>query len=87
MANRVLKIDKNLDDDGKLVISKSILILWILNSNSKGWIMMNWYHILAEDATIYTSSQLKALIEQLTLGNAASGGLTRPIDTFWGIVG
>ncbi|KAH9818668.1 SacI homology domain-containing protein [Melampsora americana] len=61
VTNRVLKIDKNLDDDDKLVIT--------------------------EDATIYTASQLKALIEQLTLGNAASGGLTRPIDTFWGIVG
>ncbi|KAI8457455.1 SacI homology domain-containing protein [Phakopsora pachyrhizi] len=55
------KIDKNLDDDGKLVIT--------------------------EDATTYTASQLRALLEQLTLGNAASGGLTRPIDTFWGIVG
>lgn len=61
VTNRVLKIDKNLDDDDKLVIT--------------------------EDATIYTASQLRALIEQLTLGNAASGGLTRPIDTFWGIVG
>ncbi|EGG02138.1 uncharacterized protein MELLADRAFT_22840, partial [Melampsora larici-populina 98AG31] len=61
VTNRVLKIDKNLDEDDKLVIT--------------------------EDATIYTASQLRALIEQLTLGNAASGGLTRPIDTFWGIVG
>ncbi|MBW0463316.1 hypothetical protein O181_003031 [Austropuccinia psidii MF-1] len=60
-TNRVLKIDKNLDDDGKLMIT--------------------------EDATIYSSSELKALIEQLSLGNAASGGLTRPIEPFWGIVG
>jgi hypothetical protein len=41
----------------------------------------------AEDATVYTSSELKALIEQLSLGNATAGGLTRPIEPFWGIVG
>ncbi|POW11365.1 hypothetical protein PSTT_05310 [Puccinia striiformis] len=60
-TNRVLKIDKNLDDDGQLMIT--------------------------EDATIYTNTELKALIEQLSMGNAASGGLTRPIEPFWGIVG
>ncbi|PLW43090.1 hypothetical protein PCANC_03792 [Puccinia coronata f. sp. avenae] len=61
LTHRVLKIDKNLDDDGQLMIT--------------------------EDATVYTSSELKALIEQLSLGNATAGGLTRPIEPFWGIVG
>ncbi|OAV99008.1 hypothetical protein PTTG_02445 [Puccinia triticina 1-1 BBBD Race 1] len=61
ITNRVLKIDKTLDDDGNLMIT--------------------------EDATIYTAVELKALIEQLSMGNASSGGLTRPLEPFWGIVG
>jgi len=61
VINRVLKIDKTLDDDGKLMIT--------------------------EDATVYTTIELKALIEQLSLGNASAGGLSRPIEPFWGIVG
>lgn len=43
--------------------------------------------MITEDATIYSNAELKALIEQLSLGNAASGGMTRPLEPFWGIVG